>query len=44
LGVLFICLSGITAPLMNGFAELLGKTYSWHCQENRLLGSGAGSA
>jgi len=28
LGVMFICLSGITSPLMNGFAKLLGETYS----------------
>lgn len=28
LGILFICLSGITSPLMNGFAKLLGETYS----------------
>jgi drug/metabolite transporter (DMT)-like permease len=27
-GVLFICLSGLTSPLMNGFAKLLGETYS----------------
>jgi hypothetical protein len=26
LGVLFICLSGLTSPLMNGFAKLLGET------------------
>jgi drug/metabolite transporter (DMT)-like permease len=26
--VLFICLSGLTSPLMNGFAKLLGETYS----------------
>ena len=28
LGVLFICLSGVTSPLMNGFAKLLGESYS----------------
>jgi drug/metabolite transporter (DMT)-like permease len=28
LGVMFICLSGITSPLMAGFAKLLGETYS----------------
>jgi len=28
LGVMFICLSGITSPLMNGFAKLLGESYS----------------
>lgn len=28
LGVLFICLSGLTSPLMNGFAKLLGEHYS----------------
>jgi drug/metabolite transporter (DMT)-like permease len=28
LGILFICLSGITSPLMNGVAKLLGETYS----------------
>lgn len=28
LGVLFICLSALTSPLMNGFAKLLGETYS----------------
>lgn len=28
LGVLFICLSGVTSPLMNGFAKLLGEHYS----------------
>ncbi len=28
LGVLFICLSGLTSPLMNGFAKLLGESYS----------------
>jgi drug/metabolite transporter (DMT)-like permease len=28
LGVLFICLSGLTSPLMNGFAKLLGQTYN----------------
>jgi threonine/homoserine efflux transporter RhtA len=28
LGVLFICLSGLTSPVMNGFAKLLGETYS----------------
>ena len=28
LGVLFICLSALTSPLMNGFAKLLGENYS----------------
>ncbi len=28
LGVLFICLSALTSPLMNGFAKLLGESYS----------------
>lgn len=28
LGVLFMCLSGLTSPLMNGFAKLLGEHYS----------------
>jgi drug/metabolite transporter (DMT)-like permease len=28
LGVMFICLSGLTSPLMNGFAKLLGQHYS----------------
>jgi drug/metabolite transporter (DMT)-like permease len=28
LGVLFICLSGVTSSLMNGFAKLLGETYN----------------
>lgn len=28
LGVLFICMSGVTSPLMNGFAKLLGEEYS----------------
>ena len=28
LGVLFSCLSGITSPLMNGVAKLLGESYS----------------
>jgi drug/metabolite transporter (DMT)-like permease len=28
LGVLFICLSGLTSPLMQGFAKLLGENYS----------------
>ena len=28
LGVLFICLAGVTSPLMNGFAKLLGQDYS----------------
>src|SRR5215208_2959696 len=28
LGVLFICLSGLTSPAMNGFAKLLGESYS----------------
>jgi drug/metabolite transporter (DMT)-like permease len=28
LGVLFICLSGLTSPLMTGFAKLLGESYS----------------
>ena len=28
LGVMFICLSGLTSPLMNGFAKLLGESYS----------------
>ncbi len=28
LGVMFICLSGLTSPLMNGFAKLLGEHYS----------------
>jgi drug/metabolite transporter (DMT)-like permease len=28
LGVMFICLSGLTSPLMNGFAKLLGEQYS----------------
>ncbi|HEX3860399.1 MAG TPA: DMT family transporter [Stellaceae bacterium] len=28
LGVLFICLAGLTSPLMNGFAKLLGENYS----------------
>jgi drug/metabolite transporter (DMT)-like permease len=28
LGVLFICMSGLTSPLMNGFAKLLGETYN----------------
>jgi hypothetical protein len=28
LGVLCICLSGFTSPLMNGFAKLLGESYS----------------
>ncbi len=28
LGVLFICMSGLTSPLMNGFAKLLGQDYS----------------
>ena len=28
MGVLFICLSGLTSPLMNGFARLLGEHYS----------------
>ena len=28
LGIMFICLGGITSPLMNGFAKLLGETYS----------------
>ena len=28
LGVLFICLSGVTSPLMNGFAKLLGEHYN----------------
>jgi drug/metabolite transporter (DMT)-like permease len=28
LGVVFICLSGFTSPLMNGFAKLLGESYS----------------
>ena len=28
LGVMFICLSGVTSPLMNGFAKLLGESYS----------------
>ncbi len=28
LGVMFICLSGLTSPLMTGFAKLLGETYS----------------
>jgi hypothetical protein len=28
LGVAFICLSGLTSPLMNGFAKLLGESYS----------------
>lgn len=27
-GVFFICLSGVTSPLMNGFAKLLGAHYS----------------
>jgi drug/metabolite transporter (DMT)-like permease len=27
-GVLFICLSGLTSPVMNGFAKLLGESYS----------------
>src|SRR6185312_11114171 len=25
---MFICLSGLTSPLMNGFAKLLGESYS----------------
>src|ERR1700733_1453849 len=28
LGVAFICLSGLTPPLMNGVAKLLGENYS----------------
>ena len=28
LGIGFICLSALTSPLMNGFAKLLGETYS----------------
>ena len=28
LGVMFICLSGVTSPLMNGFAKLLGQHYN----------------
>jgi len=28
MGVLFICLSGVTSSLMNGFAKLLGETYN----------------
>lgn len=28
LGILFICLSGVTSPLMNGFAKLLGESYN----------------
>lgn len=28
LGVAFICLSGLTSPLMNGVAKLLGENYS----------------
>ncbi len=28
LGIFFICLSGLTSPLMNGFAKLLGENYS----------------
>ena len=28
LGVLFMCMSGLTSPLMNGFAKLLGQSYS----------------
>lgn len=28
LGVFFICLSGLTSPLMNGFAKLLGEHYT----------------
>ncbi|MSP04026.1 MAG: hypothetical protein EXR05_01995 [Acetobacteraceae bacterium] len=36
LGVLFICLSGITSSLMNDFAKILTKSYntvqiSWEC-------------
>ena len=28
LGIMFICMSGITSPLMNGFAKLLGQHYN----------------
>jgi len=28
LGVMFMCLCGLTSPLMNGFAKLLGQDYS----------------